>query len=241
MATRDWLEPPRRLIALFLLVTIVPSLALVASGWRLLDQDRALSLNQLAERREQAADLAVSDLENLVSRAEQALGDPQSLRSLTDSDDDVAGVTFEAERVEAFPSGRLAFYPRTEAGVEAPAERFAAAERLELREEAFPAAILAYRRLARSSDPALRAGALVRLARTLRKTGEAGKALEVYTDARQLSGTAVDGVPADFSRAGRDAGCSNHCSGATTFSGKHWRCTRTSCRSVGISTAPPTS
>jgi hypothetical protein len=109
MAIRDWLKPPRRLIALFLLVTLVPSLALVASGWRLLEQDRALSLSQFAEGREQAADPALSDLERLISLAEQALGDAQSLRSVADRDDDVVGGTFGPERVEAFPSGRLAF------------------------------------------------------------------------------------------------------------------------------------
>lgn len=198
MAIRDWLKPPRRLIALFLLVTIVPSLALVASGWRLLEQDRALSLSQFAERREQAADLAVSALERLVSLAEQALGDPQLLRSVADRDADAVGVTFRTERVEAFPDGRLTFYPRTEAGVEAQAEDFAEAEHLEFQQRALPAAILAYRGLARSPDPALRAGALIRLARTLRKTEANGKALDVYADVSQLSGAAVSGVPADL-------------------------------------------
>lgn len=62
-------------------MTLVPSLALLASGWRLLEQDRALSLGQLSERREQAADLAVSELERLVAAAEQALRNPQTLRS----------------------------------------------------------------------------------------------------------------------------------------------------------------
>ena len=198
MAIRDWLKPPRRLIALFLLVTLVPSLALVASGWRLLEQDRALSVNQLAERRDQAADLAVSDLERLVSLAEHALGDPQLLRSVADRDDDVVGVTFGTERVEAFPDGRLPFYPRTEAGVEAQAQNFAEAEHLEFQQRALPAAISAYRGLARSPDPAIRAGALIRLARTLRKTEANGKALDVYADVSQLSGAAVGGVPADL-------------------------------------------
>src|SRR6266508_3106076 len=198
MAIRDWLKPPRRLIALFLLVTLVPSLALVASGWRLLEQDRALSVNQLAERRDQAADLAVSDLERLVSLAEHALGDPQLLRSVADRDEDVVAVTFGTERVEAFPSGRLTFYPRTEAGVEAQSENFAEAEHLEFQQQALSAAILAYRGLAQSPDPALRAGALIRLARTLRKTGENGKALDVYADVSQLSGAAVGRVRADL-------------------------------------------
>jgi signal transduction histidine kinase len=198
MAIRDWLKPPRRLIALFLLVTLVPSLALVASGWRLLEADRALAVNQFAERREQAADLAVSDLERLVSQAEQALSDPQSLRSVGDGDDDVVGVTFATERVEVYPGGRLTFYPRTEAGIEAPPETFGEAEHLEAQQQTLPAAIQLYRRLAGSPAPAVRAGALIRLARVLRRIEDTGKALEVYADASQLSGAAVFGVPADL-------------------------------------------
>ena len=198
MTLRDWLQPPRRLIALFLLATLVPSLALVASGWRLLEQDRALSLNQLSERREQAADLAVSELERLVAAAEQALRDPQALRSAAAGDGEVVGVMFETEGVEAFPGGRLAFYPRTQAGSEAQAERFAEGEQFEFRQPAPAAAIRVYRGLARSPDPAIRAGALIRLARTLRKTGEGEKALDTYAEVAKLSGAAVGGVPADL-------------------------------------------
>lgn len=197
MAPGDWLRPPRRVLALFLLATLVPSLALVASGWRLLEQDRALSLSQLTERREQAADLAVSELGRLVGAAEQALRDPQVLRSAA-GDDDVLSVMFGADRVEAFPSGRLAFYPRTEAGTAAPAHRFAEGETFEFGRQSLAAAIEVYRGLARSSDPALRAGALIRLARTLRKRGEHEQALEAYSDVVKIAGASVGGVPADL-------------------------------------------
>jgi signal transduction histidine kinase len=198
MALRDWLEPPRRLIALFLLVTLVPSLALIASGWRLLEQDRRLSLSQLSERREQAIDLAVSELEHLLASAEHTVGDPQSLRSAAASDDDAVGVTFGAEHVDAFPKGRLTFYPRSDAGSEAPAARFAEAEHLEFRQQALPDATRAYRSLAQSADRALRAGALIRLARVFRKTGDSGKALDAYAELGHVSGVAVGGVPADL-------------------------------------------
>ena len=197
MGLGDWLQPPRRLIALFLLVTLVPSLALIASGWRLLEQDRALSLNQLSERREQAADLAVLELEQVVAQAEEALGDQRALRAAA-SDGDGVGVIFGGEHVDVFPSERLSFYPRTEAGAEAPAQHFAEGEDLEFRQQALPAAMLAYRGLARSPDPGIRAGALIRLARTLRKAGEREKALAVYAEVAQLSGVAVGGVPADI-------------------------------------------
>ncbi len=95
MALRDWLQPPRHVIALFLLVTLVPSLALVAAGWRLLEQDRALSVAQLSERREQAADLAVSELERSMATTEQALRDAEQLPAAVADDEDVVSVTFE--------------------------------------------------------------------------------------------------------------------------------------------------
>lgn len=198
MALRDWLQPPRHLIALFLIVTLVPSLALVASGWRLLEQDLALSIAQLSERREQAADLVVSELERFLAAAEQALRDPDALRAAVATDDDVVGITFESDQLEAWPRGRLPFHPRTAAGVEAPAARFAEGEDLEFRQHALPPAIRIYRGLARSPDAALRAGALIRLARTLRATGATDAALGAYAEVAQLSGVAVGGVPADL-------------------------------------------
>ena len=40
MTLRSWFRPPRRLTALFLAVTLVPSALLVALGWLLFRQDR---------------------------------------------------------------------------------------------------------------------------------------------------------------------------------------------------------
>jgi signal transduction histidine kinase len=198
MVLRDWLQPPRRLIALFLLVTLVPLLALVASGWRLLEQDQALSLSQLSERREQAADLAVSELERFVAAVEQGLRDPQALRAAVGSDSGIVGIVIDRQRLEAFPSDRLPFYPLADAGREAPSTTFVEGEVLEFRQDALPGAIAVYRRLARSNDDAVRAGALIRLARTYRKSGQHRQALDAYAEAAQMSGVAVGGVSVDL-------------------------------------------
>ena len=80
MSLQAWFRPPRQLIALFLLITLVPSVLLMAFGWRLLQQDRVNGLQQMKERREQAADLVVSALERSVSTAEQSLRDRRRLR-----------------------------------------------------------------------------------------------------------------------------------------------------------------
>ena len=125
-----WFRPPRQLIALFLLITLVPSVLLMAFGWRLLQQDRGIGLQQMKERREQAADLVVSALERSLSSAEQSLRDPSAAQALASAEDAVT-VIFTPGHVEAFPQGRLPYYPIASPGREAPPEAFAAGEDLE--------------------------------------------------------------------------------------------------------------
>ena len=69
----SWLRTPRHLLAGFLIVTLGPACGLVWLGWKLLDQDRALASQRLQERRERAADLAVSSLQQRLAAAESAL------------------------------------------------------------------------------------------------------------------------------------------------------------------------
>jgi Uncharacterised protein family (UPF0175) len=63
MSLRAWFHPPRHWLGLFLLITLAPSSLLIWFGWRSLRQDRALALQQVQERRDQAADLIVAGLE----------------------------------------------------------------------------------------------------------------------------------------------------------------------------------
>ena len=115
MPALAFLRPPRHLIALFLLITLVPSILLIAFGRRLLQQDRELSRQQSQERREQAADLVVAALEQSVTGAEQSLQDPTALQARSQTDDVVA-VILTPGGVEAFPKGRLLYYPRARFG-----------------------------------------------------------------------------------------------------------------------------
>src|SRR5438477_752753 len=109
MLLRAWFRPPRHLLALFLLITLVPSVLLIALGWRSLRQDRA---RQLQDSREQAADLAVSSLLQSLSATERQLQDLSIAAA-----DDSATVQFEPGSVQ----GKVLFYPFTVAGKEAPA------------------------------------------------------------------------------------------------------------------------
>ena len=60
-----------------------------------------------------------------------------------------------------------------------------------------------FRELARSTNPAIRAGALLRLARSLRKSGAVPDTLAAYDELGRLGAVAVEGLPADL--AGRYA------------------------------------
>jgi nitrogen-specific signal transduction histidine kinase len=186
MLLRAWFRPPRHLLALFLLITLVPSILLIALGWRSLRQDRA---QRLQDSRERAADLAVSSLQQSLSATERQLQD----LSITAADDSVT-VQFEPDSVK----GKLLFYPFTVTGKEAPASVFAPGEDLEFHAGDYNKAAGFFSELARSNDAAIRAGALIRLARNLRKSGMSPAALGVYRQAAEVRGVAVAGVPADL-------------------------------------------
>jgi signal transduction histidine kinase len=185
------------LLALFLLITLVPSALLVAFGWRSLRLDRALELQQVEQRREQTADLIVTSLEQSLSGDEQSLRDRSGIEALPKTED-AAALLFTPGRIQAFPPGRLLYYPLASPGVEAPAHLFAAGEDLEYRRRDFAGAAKRFRDLARGSDAAVRAGALIRLARNLRSSGEPGLALAAYLEAAGIRGAAVGGIPADL-------------------------------------------
>ena len=197
MSLRAWFRSPRHWLGLFLLITLAPSTLLVWFGWRSLQQDRALALQAVQERRSQAADLIVSGLEQSVAGAEQSLRDPSAMEALAKPEGAVA-VVLSADHIEVSPGDRLLYYPVAPSGPEPSAQAFAAADDLEFRRSDFGAAAAALRPLTQSSDPAIRAAALVRLARNLRKGGQVASALDLYSRAAEIRHVYVSGVPADL-------------------------------------------
>ena len=195
MSLRAWFHPPRHWLGLFLMITLAPSSLLIWFGWRSLQQDRALALQQVQERREQAADLIVAGVEQSLAASEQMLRDPSAMQALATPEGAVA-VVLTQDHVEAFPRNRLLYYPIPPAGHEAPAALFASAEDLEFRRADYPGAAAALRNLAQSPDPVVRAAALIRLARNLRKSGQITGALDAYAQAAGVRDATVSGVPA---------------------------------------------
>ena len=92
----------------------------------------------------------------------------------------------------------LPFYPQVPSATRTRLSLFAVAERQEFREQNLAAAIAAYRALAVSNDAAIRAEALMRLARCLRKQERLSDALAAYAKLAALGDVSVADSPADF-------------------------------------------
>jgi len=189
---RSKLRPPRRVLALFVAVAAVLIAALVWLSWRLLTQDRALENQRIQDRLERAADLIVTSLDVGLSEIENRLS------ILSDPGADALSVAFGPQDVEARPAGRLLYYPFIPPLREPPVTVFDAGETLEFRQQDYGGAIAAFRALALSKDPLIRAGALMRLGRNLRKTNQLREALSVYGELAQLGSTPLGGDPAEL-------------------------------------------
>ncbi len=199
---RSWLRPPRDLLMLFLLVMLAPAATLVALGLRLVEQDRALERQRLAEQRESAADRAVISLEQALTATETALANPK----IWNPEEDALRVVFSSRGIEVAPPAHLLYYPMLPERREAPAQLFQQAEEDEFGRQDYQAAIVHCRELISSADPAVRAGALLRLARNQRKAGRQQEALDTYDQLTRLQPVTLRGIPADL--VARRARCS---------------------------------
>jgi signal transduction histidine kinase len=194
MSAREWLRRPGHLLVAFLVVTLLPACALGLLGWQLFQQDVALEAGYLQDRLETAADRAVAALGVQLGRLQEALSDSGRLPS----GDDVVRVDFTPEGVEATPPGRLLYYPVAPPSVALPTQPFLHGEELEFGRRDASAAAAVFRQLAESRDPAIRAGALLRLARTLRTAGRQDEALAVYAQMAQMGIAPVAAGPAEL-------------------------------------------
>jgi len=196
--------PSRRLLALFLALTVAPAAGLVWLGWRLLEQDRALEAQRALERQDHAADLVVSALSRQIALSRESLtrsGDTSPVALAPDA----VIVAFRQDSIRDFPSGRLLYYPVVPEAREAPVGLFRSGEDLEFRQRDYAKAIEQYRSFAASKDPAIRAGAELRIARNQRKSGNFQQALATYDRLARFGGVGFAGVPLDLTA--RSARC----------------------------------
>jgi signal transduction histidine kinase len=181
-------------VVAFLVVTLLPACALAALGWRLFQQDVALESQYLQDRLEHAADRAVAAFDGQLSRLQNTLSSTSDLPP----GDDVVRVAFGPDGVEATPADRLLYYPASVTPVSLPTQPFLQGEALEFGQRDAAAAAAVFRKLTESRDAAIRAGALLRLARALRSSGRERDALAVYDELARLGTTPVGAGPAEL-------------------------------------------
>ncbi len=208
MWLRQWLQPPGHLLIFFPGFALVLSAVLAWISWRFLEQDRALEAQRIEERLERAADTITAAVTTELSKTEQAL---DWLLSRSSSElaneasvfaegltEDALVVVLRRGSVEAHPPSRLIYFPILPEASEPSRGIFSRAESLELQRRDYPGAIRTLRNLAGSSEPDIRAGALLRLGRTLRKADEVEAALAAYAELAELGAVRVAGLPAEL-------------------------------------------
>jgi signal transduction histidine kinase len=197
MYVRHWIRAPKHLAVLFLAATVVPAAGLAWLGWWLLQQDRDLETQRIHERLDNAADLVTAEFARRLIHLEEWL--PELAKSPpADLPVGAVFVTFTSSGAEVHPAGRLLYYPVAPRAEELPGDAFSTGENLEFQEKNYSKAAAAFRELARSKNPQVRAGALVRLARNLRKNHEGSAALSTYKELEMLGNVPVGGVPAEL-------------------------------------------
>lgn len=175
--------PPARLLAMFVLLTGLPLVALAWLGARVLDQDRALASQRRLERLQNAA----NDLADALTAAtkDTAIELPEG----------VTWLRFDRRGMVERRGVPPLHYP----AIITPPDAAPVFARIEETELANPASAIAqYTRLAASTDPAVRAGAYVRLARVQIRSNSTSEALDTYEALLALGATPVAGAPAEL-------------------------------------------
>jgi signal transduction histidine kinase len=200
-----WLRPPRRTLTVFLCLMLVLGSALAWLGWQVIERDRLAEQGQVQERLELATDHISAALQSSLANLDRRATADANL-PLTNLPDGVVVLRATPRSLTVHPDSSLLFRPAGSSDDEPAAAMFAEGEMLEFRSNDPAAASEVFATLARSSRPEVRAGALARLGRTLRKAGRSEAALVAYGELAQLGATPTLGLPAAL--AASEARCS---------------------------------
>jgi signal transduction histidine kinase len=205
MPFAQWFRPPRRTLTVFLCLMAVLGSALGWLAWQVIERDRLVERSQVRDRLERAADHIAEALGRSLSDLDSwaAAGWPPAEGMLPDG---AVVLRATAQSWAVRPESALLFAPAHSHSDEVVAGVFAEGEALEFRRDDPGAASARFRELSRSARADVRAGALARLGRTLRKTGRTDEALAVYGELAQLGATPALGLPAAL--AASEARCS---------------------------------
>ena len=200
MPLLHWFRPPRYLLTLYLAGAVTAVVCLAWLAGRLLDQEQAVESQRARAQLEVAADRAVAVFQRSLNELErQAFSADGSLPP------DTVTIVVDRTSIRSRPAGRLLFVPIVPPSSALPSGIFAAGEQAEFGKAGLASAIDIYRALTRAQSRAVRAGALVRLGRTLRKAGRHTEAIEAYAKLARAGEVRIDGRPADL--IAREARC----------------------------------
>jgi signal transduction histidine kinase len=196
MTVRAALRTPYAVPAVFFAVAIVSTTAL---GWLVLEQYRQDAIVEAQRQRAAVAQTA----ERTVANMHRTLFELEALVRAGDIASAAVArglsvLSMATDAVAVRPEGSLPFVPvRDRAVREAPTSAFAAADRLEFADGGRDqeGALRLCLDLARSSDTAIRAAALTRVARIHRRLGHPDAALRAYAELATIDGVSVDGLP----------------------------------------------
>src|SRR5512135_1477401 len=106
MPFRFWFQAPRRVLVLFVAITLVPAAGLGWLGWWTFKQNRALDRQREVEGLELLADRVSGALDRALADLQARLDSPAA--SLPE---DTILLSAGPEGLEATPAGRLLYYP----------------------------------------------------------------------------------------------------------------------------------
>ena len=150
------------------------------------------------ERLEQAADRIAATLRGTLAETGERLSAWLTTPPPAGKPDDGVLLTVEENSVTAYPGRTAALLPGALQRAGSAAEVFAEGELLEFLQAQPAKAADAYRALAESKNAAVRAGALLRLARVLGKLGRREESRAAYTRLAAIGGVRVAGAPAEL-------------------------------------------
>jgi signal transduction histidine kinase len=181
------------------LLTLLAVSSLIWFGLRLLQQEQAVVEERRLEQLERGADTVAARMQKSLAEVRERLNAWAMTPPPDGQPDHGLLLTGTNDIVSAYPEGRLLYWPVPAYRAEPSAIAFAQGERLEFQFQLEERAAELYRGLADShASIAIRAGALMRLGRVLRKLGRESETIAVYARLAAFSRSRVAGVPADL-------------------------------------------
>lgn len=177
-SAKAWLRPPRHVLVVFLGVAVLSTGALGWLAWRVVRQEAELDTQRQRVALEQAADAVVGSMQQSLAGLITLTAQPP--HSIANVPVNVSFVNIEQDAATVKPAGTLPYLPVVATRREAPGEIFASGQDAEFRLRDLSRASRIYSALAAATDPAVRAGALGRLARARRALGDVDGALAAY-------------------------------------------------------------